>query len=94
MKSNESVPEDLEENIDRGLSLIDKPFFSISGRTGIETLTALQDGEENITDKAIIEEREDVHYISRDVLNPGPGTDVTINRDFKNLVDSIIKNGT
>ena len=39
----------------------------------------------------VIEEREGVHYISKDVLESDPGAAANLDKDFKKLVDSIIK---
>jgi len=38
----------------------------------------------------IIEETEGVPHISEDALNPDPETDAALNRDLKNLVDSVV----
>jgi hypothetical protein len=39
----------------------------------------------------VIEEREGVHYINREILNPGPTTGKPLNPDFENLVNSVMK---
>ena len=93
-------PRDLPENMYIKEGLVYKPF-GFSGETDIETLEALPDKDEElpiITDESdnpekadIIEEREGVHYISGNALNPGTETTASLNRDFKNLVDSVIK---
>ena len=58
-------------------------------------MEAVADGEIEIAaeenpEKSVIEEREGIHYISDNVLKPDPETD-DLDRDFKKLVDSIIK---
>ena len=87
---------ELEENVNitQGVSLIYKPFFQVTDDKGLEALEALpgeNDEDTNIGTLDIIEEREGVHYISNDALNSDSGQDVPINKDFKNLVDSVIK---
>jgi hypothetical protein len=42
-------------------------------------------------DTNVIEEHEGLHYINKEILNPGLETEKDLNPDFKNLVDSIIK---
>ena len=85
-----------DENISDGISVIYKPFYESTGDKDIETLEALpgDDGnnEEECADIVdIIEEREGIHYISKDVLNTETESNANLDRDFKNLVDSIIK---
>ena len=88
---NESKDASLEEdkNTNYGLSVMYKPFYEVSGHKDFEML---EGGEETIKKKPgnVIEEREGIHYVSKDVLNTAPGSD-SLNRDFKDLVDSIIK---
>ena len=67
----------------------------------IEDLEAVSGGDEEggniagenayLDDSGVIEEREGVHYISEEVLNPDSQAAGNLNRDFKDLVDSIIK---
>jgi len=40
---------------------------------------------------AVIEEREGVPYINESALKSGNGTAPSLNRDFKDLVDSVLK---
>jgi hypothetical protein len=57
----------------------------------VETLPTVEDDDEDIPvldESGIIEEREGIPYINEDALNPGPEN---LNRDLKNLVDSVIK---
>ena len=67
------------------------------GDTGIEVLEALPDGDSEDgsasgeTAAGIIEEREGVPFINEDALKPAAGTDPVLDRDFKNLVDSVVK---
>jgi hypothetical protein len=42
-------------------------------------------------DDNVIEEHDGVHYINREILNPGPQSEKNLNPDFKNLVNSVIK---
>jgi len=88
---NDSEPQDasLVEDTNKGLSLVYKPF---GADENIETLETL--GEENESgsiDEGVIEEREGVPYISGDVLDTDDGTSEKIDKNFKNLIDSIIK---
>jgi hypothetical protein len=50
----------------------------------------LEEAEEEPGENDVIEEREGVHYISKDILNPHPEVEKNLNQDFKNLVDSVI----
>jgi len=88
-----------EENLNRGFSLALKPFFNSDGK--IESLNVLpaennngassdEDGEP-LQALEVIEEREGVHYINADALAPDPKAAANLNRNFKKLVDSIIK---
>ena len=45
---------------------------------------------EEDSDIDVILEREGVHYISEDILNPDPKAG-DLDQDFKKLVDSVIK---
>jgi hypothetical protein len=56
-----------------------------------ETSPPGEDEDANTGDSNIIEEHEGVHYINRDILNPGSKTEEDLNPDFKDLVDSVIK---
>jgi len=76
-------------NSGRGLFQISKPFFGIVN-SKIETLE-VQEELESIDEDEVIEEREGVHYISGKVLDTGLEKGITLNREFKNLVDSVIK---
>jgi len=83
---------ELKEN--RGLPLINDPFSGMTGRKEIVTLEALSESEDEITIETgkmgeIIEEREGVHYISQDAL--GTEKEADLDRDFKDLVDSVTK---
>jgi len=84
---------DNELNIDaaEGLPLITTPFSGISSSMVIETLEIFNGESQANGDGAIIREREGVHYISKDVLAPSPEFAATLNREFKELVDSVTK---
>jgi hypothetical protein len=56
-----------------------------------ETVPPEKDEDTDIGDSNIIEEHEGVHYINREMLNPGPKTEEDLNPDFKDLVNSVIK---
>jgi hypothetical protein len=64
------------------MSLMSAPFF-MEQYSDPEVLEAAEDGD-------AIEEREGVHYISQAVLDAGSDAVPNLNRDFKNLVDSVI----
>jgi len=100
-----AAPNDTLKSVGRGLLMLStKRFFDID-RSGIETLeslsaeedddiptiSAVDDDDDSSGEAGVIEEREGVHYISGDALNPGNGADPGLNRDFKNLVDSVVK---
>lgn len=87
---------------DHILSFISKPFFNLGNSEKIETLEALEGDEEEIEtveavsedegiDETIIEEREGVPYINDDVLSQDEDKDPDLNKDFQDLVDSVIK---
>ena len=86
-----AVEVEMKEN--RGLSLINNPFSGDTGHGKIETLEALPEGEAEgeigESEIEIIEEREGVHYISQDALDTE--TEVDLDQDFKDLVDSVTK---
>ena len=98
---NESAIAPVDENLLLQLPIVYKPFLGPSGETKIETLEALPSADdetgfntldyENQEDSGIINEREGVHYINGDAMKQAPETDVNINQDFKDLVDSVIK---
>ena len=78
------------------LILFSRPFNSI-GRTEIENLEVLQGNEEepamvlDIDDDTVIEEHDGIHYISGETLNSGSKDELVLNKEFKELVDSILK---
>jgi hypothetical protein len=80
---------------DAGYTLIGKMLFSIPGGPVIETLEAISKDEHEADNAALLEEEnvieewEGVHYINEEILNSGSG--VALNRDFKDLVDLVIK---
>jgi hypothetical protein len=74
------------------LPLFSKPFSNIGGAE-IETLNAANEKpaiNKSFDEDSIIKEREGIHYVSGEVLKPDPGTAATLNKDFKDLIDSII----
>ena len=76
-----------------GIPLITKPFDSVSGARKIETLEITSEDEpESVTDEEdLIKEREGVPYISGKTTDSAVKTDQSLDRDFKKLVDSVIK---
>ena len=93
---DESRDATLEEdkNTTQGISVVYRPFFEVSDHGSFETLEALpgENGEEEEAEVVdIIEEREGIHYINQGVLKPVPEAAMTLDKDFKDLVDSIIK---
>ena len=90
---NETPANISEENLEVLLPVIYKPFQGLPKSMDVETLEALPFDESEGTDtedSGIIREREGIHYINSDALENSNGIEVEINRDFKNLVDSII----
>jgi hypothetical protein len=85
-----------------GMSLVYKPFL-YTGFSDPQPLESVpNDFEENPSeaktpeenyDTPVIEEREGIHYINREILNPGPQAEKDLDPDFKELVDSVIKEG-
>jgi hypothetical protein len=77
------------------LPLFSKPFSNMGG-TEIETLECLNAANEkpamdkSFGEDGVIKEREGIHYISGEALKPDPGTAANLNKDFKDLIDSII----
>jgi hypothetical protein len=78
---------ELEGDFNRQHSLIHKPFQNISGNTQIDILEALPNQDVD----GIIKEREGVPYISDKAIKPSSKAAAPLNRDFKDLVDSVIK---
>ena len=81
-----------------GLSLVSKPFFSSDNSDRVEILESIDEGEEDIPtieaiddDDDIIKEKEGVPYINGGVLGSSDNNNPAFNKDFKNLVDSVIK---
>jgi hypothetical protein len=68
--------------------LFSKPFSNMGA---IETLESLNDEKPAMSlEEGIIKEREGIHYVSGDALKPDSGTAANLNKDFKDLIDSII----
>jgi len=101
-REESQVPDELTEitleedkNINKRLFMISKSFLDVAGNSDIETLEALP-GEietlEALPDDVdeIITEKEGIPYISKEALSSDSEQDVSINKEFKNLVDSII----
>ena len=95
----EEIP---NSNSAEGPFLTSKPFFTVNGNERVENLEVVEGGDEIVpmledvsTDEnsghSVIEERGGVHYISEEALSPGEGANPDLNRDFKDLVDSVIK---
>jgi hypothetical protein len=71
----------------RGLVIMNKPFSGMAGSTGHKTLESVpQDKGKNI-----IKERGGVPYISGDTAAGNSDGETVLDRNFKNLVDSVIK---
>ena len=88
-----SDQEGLIQIANRGLPVIAKPFNISANTNEIESLEPISSTEDKTTsdNNGVIEEREGVHYISEDVLEPNPKTVPGLNKEFKELVNSIIK---
>ena len=84
---NETQESGIEEIPNRGQSIITTPFSTLKGGDEIETLEALPDDE----DEKIIKERNGVPFISVDSLDAGHEKTKAMDKDFKELVDSVIK---
>jgi len=79
---------------------LSKPFVN-SGKSKIESLETISDLEKHdgkdqtVTAgndrENVIEEREGVPYISGETLKPNKEKTGTLDKDFKDLVDSVIK---
>jgi hypothetical protein len=100
-EAKKSGPELETLALQQGLSLMYKPFL-YTGFSDPQVLESAGDFEEDPSeantseenyDTAVIEEREGIHYINREILNPGPQAEKDLNPDFKDLVDSVIKEG-
>lgn len=94
-------------SVQQGMFLMHRPFLytDFSDPQDLESLPddfeekqpeSLPPKEEDANtedDVSIIEEHEGVHYINQEILNPDPQTEKDLNPDFKNLVNSVIKQG-
>jgi hypothetical protein len=71
------------------MSLVYTPF---SGRETIssETLEA-EENRAEVEDAVIIEERDGVHYVNEQVLNPGEDAEKKLDPEFKSLINSVLK---
>ena len=67
------------------LFITDKNYLAITGSNKIEVLDTIDSG------GSAIEERNGVHYVKAELLNKNIRQKGSINKDFKDLVDSIIK---
>jgi hypothetical protein len=79
----------VEETLTQGMSLIYKPFL-IEDKSSPQSLELAAPSAE-VNAPGIIEEREGVHYINREILSPNPEIEKTLDPDLKTLVDSVIK---
>ena len=76
-------------NPNSGLFVTDVQYFAITGNNKIESLEVIHgDDDESLS---VIEEREGVHYVSKYALDSIPEAPGDLNREFKELVDSILK---
>jgi hypothetical protein len=91
---NDSLNDDSWQEVEiiqnRGQPLITKPF-SMAGKNKVETLEALTEEQSPIERGSIIEEKEGIPFVSANAINPDEKEEKFINRDFKDLVDSVIK---
>jgi len=84
-------PEQEVETIQNlGQQLITRPFSTI-GTEKIETLQAPPEGQTSKSQDNVIKEKEGLPFISSEALNPDNKEKDFINPDFKDLVDSVIK---
>ena len=99
---NIAMEAELTEDIgaSNNFSLIYKPFMEVRNANSFEPLDKLPGQSEEMEEvidvleevpdgdsNDIIEEREGIHYIKKDILD----SEININEDFKDLVDSVIK---
>lgn len=97
------VLRDLEAlNGGNGMALFYQPF-SVETKEGPELLESLKERivnqpivwEDLKKTEAVIEERKGVHYINRNLLNADePVNTITLDQDFKHLIDSIFLKDT
>jgi len=87
---NDEPEQEVEAIQDLGQQLITKPFSTI-GSEKIETLEAPPEGQNPKVHDNIIREKEGLPFISSEALNPDDKEKDFINMDFKDLVDSVIK---
>jgi len=86
-----------------GIFFSGRHYFSITGNNIIEDLEVISsqaaeielaeelfESDEEINE-GIFEEKNGVHYIIKDILNPASIDIKTLNKDFKSLVDSVLK---
>ena len=88
--ANDEPAQNVEIIQNLGQQLITKPFDTV-GKKKIETLEALHEEQSSTGRSNVIKEKEGLPFISADALNPDEREEKFINRDFKNLVDSVIK---
>ncbi|MCL2374095.1 MAG: hypothetical protein FWC65_02490 [Treponema sp.] len=92
-KKKTRAADDTLADAPQGFSLVSQPLFNISGAR-IETLEALPDEDEetaSLDHAEVIEEHEGIHYINEDALKPSDEAEPDLDREFKNLVDSVMK---
>jgi len=77
--------------VGEGLPIITTLFSGILSIAEVEPLEDFDAGKEGHKDGDIIREMEGVHFINENVLAPSPEVAVTLNREFKELVDEVTK---
>ena len=87
---DDETEQEVETIQDLGQQLITKPF-NTTDREKIETLKVLPEGQNPKGKGNVIKEKEGLPFVSVDALNPDEKEGEFINRDFKDLVDSVIK---
>ncbi|GHU56761.1 hypothetical protein FACS189442_5550 [Spirochaetia bacterium] len=66
------------------MSILSRPFLFASNQRPI-ILKALED-------ESVIQERDGIHFINSNILKPGKDMEKNLDGEFKNLVDSVLKN--
>ena len=87
---NNDSGQEVETILDKGQQIVTKPFNTTS-KNKVETLQTLNEGQGQKGKGNVIKEKEGLPFVSADALNLDEKEEGFINRDFKNLVDSVIK---
>ena len=95
--SDSESADELDQLPNDGLPLIASPFQNSHSNGKIETLNAIPDDDDlpsknnNEIVNKIIEEKEGLPYINQEALDSDEDNNLEIDKDLKNLVDSVIK---